>query len=118
MRHPIFLTLLQPKQSALINRQDLRRPVCTAALSLRVAERQSSSRLGIGKTFLSGKDGEKLDWIVQASGEALLLEIFKDKLDEPCPEITVADPALGQILCMQTIFWKHSFTSLQVIHLL
>lgn len=67
-----------------------------AALSLWVAEPQSSSRLGIGKTFLSGKEGEKLDWIVQALGEALLLEIFKDKLDEPCPEITVADPALGQ----------------------
>jgi len=29
-----------------------------------------------------------LDWIVQASGEALLLEIFKDKLDKPCPEKT------------------------------
>lgn len=32
---------------------------------------------------------------MQASGEALLLEIFKDKLDKPCPEM-VADPALGQ----------------------
>lgn len=69
--------------------------MCTAALSLRAADQQSSSRLGTGKSFLSGKQGEKLDWIVQASGKALLLDIFKDKLDKSCPEM-VADPALGQ----------------------
>lgn len=52
-----------------------------------VAEQESSSRLGNRKTLVSGKDWEKLDWIVQVLGETLLLEIFKGKLGKLCPEI-------------------------------